>query len=273
MLALNTTLRELDVDGSFGTDVDSARFFAFIDSLAASRLVFSPFPRQDACDLIQKSEENRRTLFKALAEKQHLYEMAFERKQTDAGVHSDLSRKDCPELSDLLDRIARAAHERIKLGNIRQHRAFACQFGLPIPFLDEDKQENLRKWNVTDELAVEEVVYGLEHFNWVVMEENEREDGSRHFKAAEEMARPVDGKRLPQEPEEDPSVLVPQEATELEGGARGKRPATAVPVLKATAHPQIPRRPQSREPAPRSRVSDGESDSAVYDNEDPEAEF
>jgi hypothetical protein len=194
LLERNRTLVELNIDGSYDQAMNEASFWALLEAICESSVIFCGFPRQDVTDyLMAEPPQSRPKLFHIFAEKQRFFHLRQETKQVAAGHHSDLSSRDVPELKEILNGVTRAVHHRLKLvRTLRQHRSFAAGvFGLPFPFLADDAQDEAREWNAGDVDTVEETIYGVEHAKRIVVEEHEVEDGMLRWRALLQAAEGV----------------------------------------------------------------------------------
>jgi hypothetical protein len=220
LLQRNKNLVELNLDGSYDQAMKPESFCALLDAICESTVIFSGFPRQDVTDCIMAEQPGHRgELFRIFAEKQRFFHSRQEKKQVAAGHHSHLSNRDVPELQEILNGVTRAVHHRLKVvKTVRQHRSFAAGvFGLPLPFLAEDAQEQAREWSAGDADTVEETIYGIEHAKRIVAEEHEVEDGTLRWRALVQAAGGAS--ETDEEGQTEQQERTPQRASRRSAGA------------------------------------------------------
>lgn len=171
LVETNSSIVEIQIDGS--QPKDNHALVQFFDTVSHSNTVHSSiFPTNDVYMLLQTASSNKRDImYELFSSKQRNAHAAMQKNQAALGMHSDLSKKQIPELDDVLDNITMAVHERLEGIKINQHTGLAKAFGLPMPHLSEkdDQEQGAVESHAHDNTAKD---YDLEGSNITVIEDN-----------------------------------------------------------------------------------------------------
>jgi hypothetical protein len=177
LLEANHTIVELHIDGSEVTKPETLSRFLELIAKPETSLHSCDFPIGDCGALIQNVPSAQKAqLFEKFSNQQKLAQDAMQRNQAKIGLHSDLSKKNIPELNDLLDEVTLNMHEKLEGVNVTQHAGLAAAFGLPMPHKDENDDQK-QGAITTGTVGPEGTEYGLEQSNVQIVEDTVLDEG------------------------------------------------------------------------------------------------